>query len=264
MTYQNTIPFSAGNPYLLIGYCPADEDRVAPVLAAIEQSESLRFYADVSVDQALKDPYADVLLLFLSEAAMADHTLRQTLNQVLSSEENPRKKLLLVYLEEFPMTPVQQQLLTGIPALDAEEYANVEALHRALKDLSLLKECLNEKTIYTPRSHQPSSTVNFRYTITRKRTGTVMEIEKGNFTIGRSDQNTFSIPDNMTVSKRHAIIEMTAAGCSIRNAGSPNGVYVNDLLVEPGTEKYLTDEDLIELGSEKFVFHAERIDFSRD
>jgi len=63
--------------------------------------------------------------------------------------------------------------------------------------------------------------------------------------IGRSPRNDICIPE-ASVSRQHAEVFLTAAGYTIRDLGSNNGVFVNDQKV---LEHLLNSGDVIELGA---------------
>src|SRR5262245_34109530 len=66
----------------------------------------------------------------------------------------------------------------------------------------------------------------------------------GNFEIGRSSKNDLAL-DQESVSRHHARITRAREGWSIRDLGSTNGTYVNDLPIQ---EKPLRDGDQVKIG----------------
>jgi hypothetical protein len=73
-------------------------------------------------------------------------------------------------------------------------------------------------------------------------------------TIGRDPVSIVRV-DSAYVSKRHAVIRLTARGFTIADLGSSNGTRVNGA---PITTAALSDGDTIELGAEKLVFRVEQ------
>jgi len=70
--------------------------------------------------------------------------------------------------------------------------------------------------------------------------------------IGRADGNQIQL-EEPTVSRKHAVIEATPEGFSLRDLDSDNGTLVND---EPVTECKLHDGDLVQFGAVELVFHS--------
>ena len=69
-------------------------------------------------------------------------------------------------------------------------------------------------------------------------------------TIGRSPEASIFL-DDVTVSRRHAVLTHDAAGWTIADAGSLNGTYVNRSLV---TTALLRNNDEVQVGKYRFVF----------
>ena len=66
----------------------------------------------------------------------------------------------------------------------------------------------------------------------------------------------YTVTDNMTVSKQHAVFEIEGDICRVRDNQSRNKVYVNDEEVSLHEGRILQDGDLLELGSERFRFRV--------
>jgi pSer/pThr/pTyr-binding forkhead associated (FHA) protein len=78
-------------------------------------------------------------------------------------------------------------------------------------------------------------------------------LDGNRLTIGREDSNDVILPDDQTVSRRHAVLERLAAGWSISDLNSTNGTAVNgQWLVQP---RPLYSGDEIEIGETLLVYH---------
>lgn len=82
-----------------------------------------------------------------------------------------------------------------------------------------------------------------------------IDIHEGDFTIGRSRGNSLQLEDGI-VSGRHCVIRLTPNeympetwDMTLRDLGSTNGTYVNNL---PVTEQRLKHNDDIKIGSHAF------------
>ena len=81
-------------------------------------------------------------------------------------------------------------------------------------------------------------------------TGVDITLSEGNLSVGRDPQCDIFLND-MTVSRKHATIEVSGTGCVIRDEKSFNGVWVNDrsvdaCLLKPG--------DVIQIGAFCLVY----------
>lgn len=72
-------------------------------------------------------------------------------------------------------------------------------------------------------------------------------------TVGRSTGNTVQIHD-AKISRHHSEIRATPDGYFIRDLGSKNGTFVNGARI---TEARLRDDDRLQIGLARFVFHCE-------
>ena len=73
-------------------------------------------------------------------------------------------------------------------------------------------------------------------------------IEKDEFIIGRSPESDVLL-DDITVSRKHALLKKDGDDCRLIDAGSLNGSYLNSNIVE---EAILSNGDRIQIG--KFIF----------
>lgn len=79
-------------------------------------------------------------------------------------------------------------------------------------------------------------------------------IDKSKFTIGRNLESDIFL-DDITVSRKHAILKKVGEDFIIIDSGSLNGSYVNGELVENAT---LKDGDRIQIGKYIFLFFCRR------
>ncbi len=74
-------------------------------------------------------------------------------------------------------------------------------------------------------------------------------------TIGRDESNDVVLPDDLTVSRRHAVLERLAAGWSVSDLDSLNGTLVNgEALTQP---RPLYSGDEIEIGETRLVYRQD-------
>lgn len=85
-------------------------------------------------------------------------------------------------------------------------------------------------------------------------TGVSIPLGDGSFTIGRDPQCDIFLND-MTVSRKHAIIETKDDGCIITDTNSYNGVWVNDKMME---KCLLKSGDMIQIGAFCLAFRESK------
>lgn len=88
----------------------------------------------------------------------------------------------------------------------------------------------------------------------RQKDGSVINIGCKQFTIGKSQNNDYSISDNRAISRRHATIHYENGIYTIVDTGSTNHTYVNGNQIEPYSSVVLKDKDVIRLADEDFIF----------
>ena len=81
-------------------------------------------------------------------------------------------------------------------------------------------------------------------------TGVDIDLHAGTLTVGRDPQCDIFLND-MTVSRDHGIIEVTDAGCIIRDNSSFNGIWVNNRMIETCA---LQPGDIIQIGAFCLVY----------
>ncbi len=82
------------------------------------------------------------------------------------------------------------------------------------------------------------------------RAGETFAVSSGRVTIGRSPDCEIFL-DDVTVSRRHALVERSDDGCTVEDLGSLNGTYVNRRRVE---KAQLEDGDELQIGKYRLTF----------
>lgn len=85
--------------------------------------------------------------------------------------------------------------------------------------------------------------------------GQKFNLSKNEITLGR-DPNSDIFLDDVTVSRNHAKISMEDDSVSVIDAGSLNGTYVNQEIIDGPTE--LESDDELQIGKFKLVFLAKK------
>ena len=79
-----------------------------------------------------------------------------------------------------------------------------------------------------------------------------IELAGRELTIGRGESNDIILPDDPTVSRRHAVFERLAAGWCVSDLNSLNGTLVNGEVLGQARPLYSGDE--IEVGETRIVY----------
>lgn len=91
--------------------------------------------------------------------------------------------------------------------------------------------------------HEPLSQPTLRV-LNGRQEGITYQLEGDEVTVGRSPKCAIFLND-MTVSRKHAVLEPLDGGWSIKDTGSFNGVWVNNTNVD---HVMLNDRDVIQIG----------------
>lgn len=82
--------------------------------------------------------------------------------------------------------------------------------------------------------------------------GEIWTLDSDRIEVGRTDDNSLYL-DDITVSRKHAIIEKTESGWVLTDLGSLNGCYVNKALIE--SPCFIKTGDEIQIGKFRFSFY---------
>lgn len=89
----------------------------------------------------------------------------------------------------------------------------------------------------------------------QRRNGDNIPVEPVPFVIGRnSGMCSFAVTDNPKVSGRHAAITYAGGGYCLTDLHSTNHTYLNNQMLRPDVPVVLSNQSLIRLGNEEFVF----------
>lgn len=95
-----------------------------------------------------------------------------------------------------------------------------------------------------PETAQAASSIPTLTVLQGRQQGIVYSLEGNSAVIGRSPKCEIFLND-MTVSRKHAVLERIAQGWSIRDTDSFNGVWVNNTNVD---HVMLNDRDIVQIG----------------
>lgn len=245
-------PYEGGKPYLFVSYCHKDEGVVLPVLQFLRE-EGVRFWYDTGIAPGAEWPEviadhldrASVFLAFISANALESHNCRKEFNFALMKN----MPSLSVILEPVQLTPVMKMQMSSVQAIYFYE-CRAEEFHEKLLKMPALSMC---------RDTDGAVKTEKRFYLKRMSTGERVHISHSAFKVGRkSDLCDFAVEGNKTVSRVHALFDITDGVFSVRDNDSLNSTYVNDMELARGDSRTLRAGDLVEMGSERFVVEVEQ------
>ncbi len=98
----------------------------------------------------------------------------------------------------------------------------------------------------------PDGTVGMFVVRQGPKRGSRIALDSDEVSIGRHPESDIFL-DDVTVSRRHAVVRRVGAGFHVSDAGSLNGTYVNQTRVETAA---LNDGDEVQVGKFKLVYLA--------
>ena len=84
--------------------------------------------------------------------------------------------------------------------------------------------------------------------------GQTFELDQAEITLGRDPKNSVFLND-MTVSRRHAVLHIAGGSARIEDLGSLNGTWVDGAIVKTSP---LVDGSTIQVGTFRMVYHTTR------
>jgi pSer/pThr/pTyr-binding forkhead associated (FHA) protein len=84
-----------------------------------------------------------------------------------------------------------------------------------------------------------------------------IELNEGSYRIGRSEESDLFLND-LTVSRKHAVLTVKGRDVLIEDLGSLNGTFVNGNLIEERTK--LKDGDIIQIGRFRLLYRVGEVD----
>ncbi len=144
--------YTGNEPYIFISYSHRDMDLVLPVLEGL-QNGNLRFWFDNGIEAGSEWPEyvaermlsCHSVIAFMSANAQDSHNCRREIHFAI--EEN--KPLLVVYLEDFKLSPGMRLQLGSLQAMFRNKYSSVEEFSAHLCSAAILAPCYVEKNSAT-------------------------------------------------------------------------------------------------------------------
>lgn len=230
-------------PFIFASYCAEDSDRVVPVLKILQNNGARLWHKEDGEEGGARLKECETALSFISENALQSHEWRKEFNTLILE----KRPVVAVILEDVQVTPVMDAQMKGKTQISYTECKTEGAFCVKILQCSDIKKCLEEeKTVKIPKAFAK------KYYLKRKATSEEIHISRNEFTIGRKIGCDYVIADNVTISRVHAMFELENGICRVKDCGSTNHVYVNDVELEPETSCQIKSGDLIEIGSEKF------------
>jgi serine/threonine protein kinase len=182
-------------------------------------------------------------------------TFRKWLSSLL--DEDPHKRW-----QKFPKVPnlakpKRKKAAVSVPEMDFEVCALEEEAADETESLSSAASAvLQDRLAQRPSPPQAVVATTISLIVVRGRSlNAAFSLREGSNYIGRSKDGTADIdlsaqdaPDNVSVSRLHAVLKVEAGKASIQDLDSTNGSYLNRQRLRPTVVYPLHDGDVIQLG----------------
>ena len=137
-------------------------------------------------------------------------------------------------------------------------------------DLKQCKQCgawLKEETVAFSQPGETEPAAGFKKEIQLQKRSLIVvfpefssefiELNEGSYRIGRSEESDLFLND-LTVSRKHAVLTVKGRDVFIEDLGSLNGTFVNGKLIEERTK--LKDGDIIQIGRFRLLYRVGEVD----
>lgn len=242
-------PYEGALPYLFVSYFCGDIDCALPILRLL-QDGGVRIWHDAGAvwPEELARPLdrSGAFLALISQSWLESQSCRRA----FCFAQMRRMPMLAVMLEPVQFTPEikVQMACARVLSCGGEGPAELREKLLSAPEVALCRS-VGERCAGGAR----------RFYLRRASTGQRVFISHSGFKVGRrKDLCDFAAEGNQTVSKVHAVFDLTEEGCCVRDSGSLNHTYVNDEALLEGAERLLVHGDLVEMGSEAFTVEIER------
>ncbi len=138
--------YKGNEPFIFISYSHKDTDLVLPYLEALSE-KGYRLWYDNGIEAGTEWPEyiaerlmgSGTVIAFMSKNAQDSHNCRREINFAIEL----KKELLIVYLEDFPLTPGMRLQLGSLQALFSYNAADKQIFYNNLCNAAILAPCLN-------------------------------------------------------------------------------------------------------------------------
>ncbi len=137
--------YKGNEPFIFISYSHKDTNRVIPCVNALAE-KGYRVWYDNGIEAgtewteyiAERLMASGTVVAFMSKDAQASHNCRREINFAIEL----KKELLIVYLEDFPLTPGMRLQLGSIQAMFSYKAPDEQTFYNNLCSAAILEPCL--------------------------------------------------------------------------------------------------------------------------
>ncbi len=232
-------------PFVFANYCKEDCNRIEQIMKILLDNECRLWFREDENAESHPEK-STVVLSFISQNAVESHDWRKEFNAIMMQ----KKPMIAVMLDDMAVSPIMQKQLELVQVIEYKDCKTDGACCVKLLQMEEIKKCLEEeKTVLIPKKSAK------KYYLIRKANSERIHIAQSDFKIGRKPAPIcdYTVADNVTVSRVHAILDLEDGACTIRDNNSSNKVYVNDRELDFDEKCLIRSGDVIEIGSEKFI-----------
>lgn len=253
---ESTEPVDAGEE--LESILPAGMPETAPEVAT-QPEEALKAVAPKSTDV---DVVAERVRKIMGDANGHTNELAADPNATTPMASIKKKNVVKVNRAAIIQSVAAEQEEEAAAASQGEEETTgtteemkTDAPSEAVaEEITQSKSILNKTIAEPPKPSILNAPKAVPYLV-RVNTNERIMLNKPVFKIGKASRGVdYTVDGNGAISRVHAIITQRDDVCYIKDNKSTNHTYVNNQMVEEGTEEILTHDSLVRLGDEEFTF----------
>lgn len=261
----NAGPYEGDKKYIFASYCHKDRDVVYPIIEHMAK-DGYRIWYDEGINPGTDWPEiiaehldkCSVCISFITENSIESHNCRREINFALLK----KKPFISAFLEEVQLSVGMEMQLSSTQSVFRYKYDEFkDFLSKFYKgeDMALCKgepmlDIIISDSDYVESEEKPKKQIKYVFSLIRNNTGEKIIIDKNNFKIGRKKELCdFYLGDNRSISRVHAVINISEDKCYIFDNNSLNGIKINGEKITPMVNTEIINDYEIRMGSERFT-----------
>lgn len=261
----NAAPYEGNEKYIFASYCHKDRDIVYPIIEHMAK-DGYRIWYDEGINPGTDWPEiiaehldkCSVCISFITENSIDSHNCRREINFALLK----KKPFISAFLEEVQLSVGMEMQLSSTQSVFRYKYDDFNDFLSKIYKGENMTLCKGEPMLDIIISdvddelaeEEPQKQIKHVFSLIRKNTGEKIIIDKNNFKMGRKKELCdFYLGDNRSISRVHAVFNISKDKCFIFDNDSLNGIKINGEFIDPMVNTEIMDGYEIRMGSEHFT-----------